>query len=392
MRNDASPDSAPVHPLWSAANLRLPNPGTQRRASKRQEADVVPFVPKFLRQPTIARGVPRAAAGPFSVSRAGAVAALLLTMAACVATAATPPGTPSEKLAVVDIANDYVAFWDATQGLPTAERVARFKRDVAPAFPAFYGIGRYGGRITQDRQDARIANAIETFGPIRDAYRAKAASFAQDVAAAMPAFLAAFPDFKPEVTVYLLHALGEMDGGTRTFDGRSYLIFGVDGIVRYHTGSRESAFFHHELFHVHHAAHFGDCEAVWCGLWQEGLAVHVASALNPGATPTELMLDLPAGLVPDTERRLVASLQQLRAVLDSTDRKHISGLFSGGEADGTGLPARRGYYLGLLVARELAKGRDLDALAKLPVWQAQPLVAEAVDALLARARQSAEAR
>lgn len=320
----------------------------------------------------------------------------LLAMAAfglAVAVAAAAPSEPrAGTLEVVDIADEYVAFWDATRSLPTPERVARFKRDVAPKFPEFYGIERFGGRITQERQDARIATAIESFEPMRDAYRAKAASFAQDVAAAMPAFVAAFPGFKPDVTVYVLHSLGEMDGGTRTLGGRTYLIFGVDGMVRYHSGGREAAFFHHELFHVHHATHFGDCEAVWCGLWQEGLAVHVANELNPGSTPAELMLDIPPGLVPDTERQLVASLEQLRTVLDSTDRRMLSGLFSGGEGDGTGLPARRGYYLGLLVAREAANGRDLQGLARLSVAQAKPLVAEAVETLLARARQKNAAR
>jgi hypothetical protein len=343
-------------------------------------------------EPAIVRRAPRASAEPCPVPGARTAAVLLLTMAAFAAAAATPSEPPPASIIVLDIANDYVTFWDATQALPVPERVAWFKRDVAPKFPEFYGVERFDGRITQERQDARIASAIEGFGPMRDAFRAKAASFARDMAAAMPSFLEAFPDFKPDVTVYLLHALGEMDGGTRTLAKRDYLIFGVDGIVRYHTRSREAAFFHHELFHVHHGTLFGDCGAVWCGLWQEGLAVHVASELNPGATPAELMLAIPAGLIPDTERQLVASLEQLTAVLDSTDRKHIAGLFTGGEADGTGLPARRGYYLGLLVAREVANGRDLDALAKLSVQHAQPLVADAVKSLLARARQSAGAR
>jgi hypothetical protein len=392
MRQGASLDSAPVHPFRPAGNLRLPNPGARRRASKRTEVDTVPFVPEVLEKLTMLFYVQRPGAEPVPASGARAVAVLLLTMAACAAAAANPPEPPPATLAVVDIADDFVTFWDASQGLPTMERVARFKRDVAPKFPAFYGVERHGGRITQERQDARIASAIESFGPIRDAYGAKAASFAQDMAAAMPSFVAAFPDFRPDVTVYVLHSLGEMDGGTRTFGGREYLIFGVDGIVRYHTGSREAAFFHHELFHIHHGTHFGDCEAVWCGLWQEGLAVHMASELNPGATPTELMLSIPAGLIPDTERQLEASLEQLSAVLDSTDRKHVAGLFSGGEVDGTGLPARRGYYLGLLVAREVAKGRALDALARMPAQHAQPLVAEAVKSLLARARQNAAAR
>ena len=348
----------------------------------------MPSIESTMNRAAIVRRAQRPDADRRPSPGARTAAALLLSVVAFAGAAASE----SPPLAVVDIANDYVAFWDATQVLPTPERVARFKRDVAPKFPAFYGIARHGGRITQERQDARIANAIESFGPMRDAYRAKAASFAQDVAAAMPPFLAAFPDFKPDVTVYVLHSLGEMDGGTRTLDGTRYLVFGVDGMVRFHSGAREAAFFHHELFHVHHATHFGDCEAVWCGLWQEGLAVHVANELNPGSTSSELLLDIPPGLVPDTERQLAASLEQLASVLDSTDRRRVSGLFSGGAADGTGLPARRGYYLGLLVAREVAKGRDLDALAKLSVPQAQPLVAEAVKSLLARASQDGAAR
>lgn len=55
----------------------------------------------------------------------------------------------------------------ATQGLPSAARVSRFKESVTVRFPAFCGVVRYEGKRTQAAQDARIAWALDEFGPQR---------------------------------------------------------------------------------------------------------------------------------------------------------------------------------------------------------------------------------
>jgi hypothetical protein len=68
-----------------------------------------------------------------------------------------------------------------------------------------------------------------------------------------------FPDFTPEVSTYFSYVLGEMDGGVRVLNGRTYLIFGADNMTRLHGNGDEAAFFHHELFHIYHAAQMPDC-------------------------------------------------------------------------------------------------------------------------------------
>jgi hypothetical protein len=57
--------------------------------------------------------------------------------------------------------------WGVTQGLTFAERVSRLKQSVTVRFPTFYGVVPYEGKRTQAAQDARIARALDEFGPQR---------------------------------------------------------------------------------------------------------------------------------------------------------------------------------------------------------------------------------
>lgn len=73
-----------------------------------------------------------------------------------------------------------------------------------------------------------ISPALEKFGPIRQAYLAKVDGFAADLPRHIATFTAIFPDYRPQVETWFLHSLGEMDGGTREFNGHHYLMFGAD--------------------------------------------------------------------------------------------------------------------------------------------------------------------
>jgi hypothetical protein len=289
-----------------------------------------------------------------------------------------------KAMEVQNLASAFVSFWDQTKELTADARVAAFKRDVEPRFPAFYGIARYGGKVSQAKRDAQILRAIEKFGPTREAFVAKVSDFEIHLEANLLSFRQAFPDFQPDVAVYLLHSLGEMDGGTRSLEGKQYLIFGADGMVQYHKStSDESAFFHHELFHILHRPLLGTCEEIWCSLWREGLAVHVAKTMHPQASEDELLLTFPPDLVKNTEAKRRDALIHLKGVLSSTDEDAYSAIFQS-RGDTTGLPPRRGYVLGLWVAQEIAKSHSLQALSKMNAERAKPLVFAAVDALIAR--------
>jgi hypothetical protein len=185
-----------------------------------------------------------------------AAALSLLSIGACAS---------GEAPQVHKIALSFADFWDANKDKPASEQLAAFHRDVAPGFPAFYGIERYDGRATQADKDAMIDKAIQQFPGIREAYLRQARQFDADLPRYIASFKAAFPDYQLTRDIYVLHSLGEMDGGTRTLNGKNVLIFGIDGMVRYHApGSDPSAFFHHELFHTYHENVMEACKSLGC--------------------------------------------------------------------------------------------------------------------------------
>jgi hypothetical protein len=299
------------------------------------------------------------------------LSALLFSAAAC-AHAGDAPG-------VHNIAQSFADFYDANKDKPEAEQLAAFRKDVASGYPAFYGVERYKGE--------HILKTIKAFAGIREDYIRKTQQFDAELPRYIDSFKAWFPDFQPTRETWVLHSLGEMDGGTRTLDGKDVLIFGIDGMVRYHGKGNESAFFHHELFHTYHdkamAGCNGDEEPMWAMLWQEGLATYVSHVMNPEANDSELLLAFPDNMAERTRKVLPAAFADLEKVLDTRDTSVYRNLFTtGGKATGE-LPARRGYYLGYLVAQEAARERSVQALAKLDCQGAHALVTATVARLRA---------
>lgn len=276
-----------------------------------------------------------------------------------------------------DISGHFLRFWDATTDLDIDERTDRFIEEVATQFPAYYS--RYTrGEAGRDQ----IARQIAAFGDIRSAYIAKADAFEDKLAANLETFRAAFPDFEIKIPIVLMHSLGEFDGRATVLGGQQFLLFGADGMARLHPEGDESAFFHHELFHILHFEAFTTCGTVWCRMWPEGLAASVAHDLNLEAGTKALLLDLPAGTVAATKASLAASLEEVKANLDSRDPVLIASLFSF-RPQQEGLPQRRGYYLGYLIAEEAARDHSLRDLAAMPNEQARPVFEAALDRLIA---------
>lgn len=310
---------------------------------------------------------------------------LSLVLAAAVSTSALA-ADPRETPRLHNSAMLFTQFWDANKDKPAPEQVAAFKAGVAPAFPAFYSRERFKGEYTQAQYDGLIEAAIKDFPAIRTAYVNKAQQFGTELPKYVSTFTKTFPDFQLPEDIYVLHSLGEMDGGVRTVDGKSYFIFGVDAMTKYHGDGSESAFFHHELFHVYHAPYMAECDGagIWANLWTEGLAVYVSKVLNPEANEKELLLDVPDNMAARTRAVLPESLAQLESVLDKNDDHTFAGLFFR-RGDAGNLPKRRGYYLGYLVAQEAGKTRDIRELAKLSCGQVKDIVFSAVHELRAHA-------
>lgn len=304
-------------------------------------------------------------------------AALAFCLGACQSTA--PPSTTPYTL--IDLTDDYAAFYDRTEGLAPDARVAAFKGDIAPLFPGFYDIARFDG-VTPELFDARITRSFERFPAIRERYTTIANSFGALLAPAHASFMEAFPDAEPVGPIYLVHSLGEFDGGTRTINGEQVLAFGADVMARVHTFDDEQPFFHHELFHMHHRGFFADCDRVWCGAWQEGLAVYVAHELNPSASDAQLLLMSPQPIRPAVEANLATAVCAVRARFDMDTDTDAPGFFRGGEQPAAAeLPPRFAYFVGYLAAREAGRTHSLNELAHLTPEQARPVVDAALRAL-----------
>ncbi|MBP7338939.1 hypothetical protein [Niveispirillum sp.] len=290
---------------------------------------------------------------------------------------------PTGELTVKNLGWDFVRFIDATADLPLEQRVARFKTDIVPLFPEFYAPPADADAEALARADKRITKAIENFPRIRAGYEAKLTQFDAELSQHLARFRETFPGFVSDRATYLLHSLGQMDGGTRDLAGKRYLIFGADMMAAVHKDfTSEAPFFHHELFHVLHEAKLGPCEAMWCSLWIEGLATYVAGRLNQGASEAELLLTFPDGMAGKVRERLADSWVDLATRLDSQEEDVFFELFSNSRNPAGGdLPLRRGYYLGYLVAQEIGRTHDLRDMAAWPAEKAAPIVKAAVEKL-----------
>jgi hypothetical protein len=301
------------------------------------------------------------------------------TTLALVATASLMCLAPAARAApyeLVDLATPYASFWDETRDAPSDARVAAFKSRFNGLLPGFFTAKRVGW-MTDEQYDAAIARSFEKFPSIRERYVATTAGLSSVLGPAHDDFVRVFPDLYPIGPVYIVHSVGEFDGGTRPVEGRTRLVFGADVIAQLHDFADERPFFQHELFHVYHTQFFRECEPMWCALWMEGLATLVAQRLNPRATDAELLLSSPRPIRPEVERDRAAAICAVARLLDSTDAADYASLFSNGPALDA-LPPRVGYFVGYLVAQEAARNRSLMKLAHLGSAEARQVVKAAM--------------
>ena len=283
------------------------------------------------------------------------------------AAATAKPGT------LTDLTLDFVAFTDETATLPDAERVKAFHARFDPLLPGYYD----AKGINQTRFDALVAQRLRDFPQVRGKFSATVAAFGAAFARGQDHFRTAFPDYGLTVPVYLVHSMGQQDGGTRTIGGRTIMFFGADVIAAIHDETTIGPFLDHELFHIYHEQYFGDCPQLWCSLWQEGLAVYVAAQLNPGASDRALLLNMPRPIRAEVEPRLGEAMCSLRAKFESMQPEDYAPMFQG---DGKGpFPPRYGYFLGYLLAAKIGATMPLQSLAKLPRGRVKPLLTAAID-------------
>lgn len=291
-------------------------------------------------------------------------------LVAAAALLAAAPAIAQPAPALSSFVEAFDRFAMETERMPERERVARFRAQFDALVPGFYA-PRNGA--TDAQYAVRVAKSLAYYPARRDRILAAARDFVAAYEGGTARFRAAFPDYAPAMPIYLLHSLGEMDGGTRTIGGREVAVFGADVIARIHDATTIGPFLDHELFHFYNSAFFSDCQGLWCAVWREGLAVYVAARMNPAADDRALMLTIPRPMRAEVEPRLDEAMCGLKAQLDSRDDQVYARYFYGsGKSDP--FPPRYGYLLGYLLLQKAGEGRTLEALARTPPGAARPLL------------------
>jgi len=265
-------------------------------------------------------------------------------------------------------------FATETAAMAPDARVKLFRERFDALVPGFYE-PRFGA--TEEKYNTRVGKALADYPAERDKFLAAARDFSAAYATGTARFRRFFPDYAPTMPIYLLHSLGEMDGGTRELRGKTVAVFGADVIARIHDSATIGPFLDHELFHFYHASYFPDCDALWCSLWQEGLAVYVASKMNPDADDRALLLTTPRPIRAAVDADLPGAICLARDKFDSTVKDDYAEFFFG-NGSGKRFPPRFGYYLGYRVARTLGETRNLEQLAKMPPAEVRKAMLDAM--------------
>jgi hypothetical protein len=293
---------------------------------------------------------------------------------------------------IIDLMPDYWAFHDKARGRDEDAQAALFLRMVVDKYPEVYApsvIGLAVDKPADVQIAARYKRVQAALAGKVDLMRRLSDTIASDLPRYEARFREAFPDLDYRGEVYFMHSLGGFDGATRTVKGRTALLFGVDMIAYiYGTDANPEPFFHHELFHLYHAqfkgAGSGVKASLLAALWREGLATYVAQELNPRAIGVAIF-GLPRSTPTLAQGRLSALARELRDNLDSDSAQDYARFFTGAREDAP-VPARSGYYVGFLVAKELAKKHTMAELTRTPIAQLRPEIEAALDAMAAGVR------
>ena len=296
------------------------------------------------------------------------------------------PAKAADDLNFIDLTGQFDRFAMATADMPDGQRIRAFEQQIGPIAGGFYARDR-----NPDGYDLRVLVQLKTYPERRNATLTVSRHFKELFEPARQNFEAVFGPVSSRQPVFLLDSMGELDGGTRPLNGGSTLLFGADVIAEVHTGQDMKAFFYHELFHLYRQSRDTDCAAIWCSLWEEGLATYVSSRLDPTASDDELVLNLPEPIRPAVEANRGRAVCEVVRRLESTADRDFSALFQGDD-NLPGFPARMGYYIGYLVAADAGRRYGLRRLADMSNVEARPLIDAALSRMATCTTDIAEAR
>jgi hypothetical protein len=270
---------------------------------------------------------------------------------------------------VTYLTDDFLNFYASSKDSPDDQKIKNFKSEVYDKAPLIYDNLYNDIKWIGQVPDTWLLRYVNEFSGIEKNFRELSGKLNIQFDSSLSEFQRAFPDFKPDFDVCILHSLGIRAGGPVEIKGKTVLMFGVDQMAKYFAFQNFKPFFQHELAHIYHSQHFTPVNndkysngAVYNFLWREGLAVYTSGVLNPGAGEIEIfMVD---SLPQQTNRVMQVIARDLVENLYSTDQKLIEKYFWTSSKD-TDIPKTAGYYMGYYVVKEMAEDYSLTELVSL---------------------------
>ena len=268
----------------------------------------------------------------------------------------------ASKCQVVDLMPE---FW---QSLESNDAGARMQAALIRAHPDVYN-----DELVKLPTDERWAEEIQRERTYAQTHRTEVNAtedyLSSQVEPIMAQFQQAFPDYRCDYPFYIAPSFGRMDGAAALFRGHHLIIFAPDVIPRYHELSELKVLIDHETFHIYHhqaTGVYGASEepipTIIEALWGEGLATFVSWRMNPGVSLDMALLQ--PGIAEGAKPHLAQIATDLAAHLDQKDEATFRRYFvAGRQTDDE--PPRAGYYVGVLVAQDLATRYTLSQLAHL---------------------------
>jgi hypothetical protein len=306
---------------------------------------------------------------------------LLICVAACLLVSG--PATAQAGCQIVDLMPQ---FWKALDGQNAA---ARLRATIVDPHPDLYNDDyvnvppspKWEELVTRDRAyvDAhrREVHEAETY-------------LTTHVRQYMDAFRSTFPDYRCDFVFYIAPSFGRMDGAAGLVKGQHRIIFAPDVIPRYHKLPDLKVLIDHETFHIYHhqaTSVFGaSADAVPTteeALWGEGLATFVSWRMNPGVSLDVALLQ--PGIPEGAQPHLAQIASDLLQHLHEEDKATYNHYFVANQQP-QGYPPRAGYYVGFLIAQNLASRYTLPQLAKLKGDELTDVIIQELRELSAKGR------
>ncbi len=285
---------------------------------------------------------------------------------------AEPSAPQKAEPQITDTTAAFWTFWDSASGKTDPEQAQLFFKLVVNKHPELYAPGIVNQVGFSGKQDDEVAtkaviNYLHGVTPYIPRMRVISATIANDFQSYARDFMATFPRYAPTTEIYFTVSLFGFDGGTRRINNKTALLFGIDGIARFHQPDESlKVFFDHELFHQYHdqiAPELTDDDApIWMQLWEEGLATYVSQRMNEGSSEAQVLMSATLGSA--TQSILARVAHEILVNAESKDQREYAAFFfiSNGRTD---LPPRCGYYVGYKVAQQIGAGLTLQQLSEL---------------------------